>query len=173
MTSRQINCPAPLPEGPADARLAKLLVPTPYVVPEKKAAKRATGTRKSARRQEVSYPSSDGSEAHSSREDEEEEEETSPPPAGGEKKRKADLSGRPEGPRRGKPFLRTTPPTPTTAKRSGRTGPSPWRNRKYPDTRVIHSIRLLHSFPSCRIIYAAHPKTGSTRRRAAHWTRRT
>ena len=69
MTSRHINYPAPLPEGQADTRLAKLLVPAPYVVPEKKAAKKATGTRKSARRQEVSDPSSDGSEAHSSRED--------------------------------------------------------------------------------------------------------
>ena len=146
MTSGQINCPAPLPEGPADSHLTRLLVPAPYVVPEKKAAKKAAGTRKSARRPEVLDPSSGGSEAHSSREDEEEEEETSPPPAGGEKKRKAALSGRPEGPRRGKPFLRTTPPTPTTAERSGRPGPSPWINRKYLDTRVIHSIPTLHSF---------------------------
>ena len=106
MTSGQINCPAPLPEGPADARLAKLLVPAPYVVPEKKAAKKATGTRKSARRQEVSDPSSGGSEAHSSREDEEEEEETSPPPAGGEKKRKAAPTGEAEGSMKGK----TLPP---------------------------------------------------------------
>ena len=67
MTSGQINCPAPLPEGPADARLAKLLVPARYVVPEKKATK---GTRKSAPFQ-VSYDS----EADSSPEDEEEEEE--------------------------------------------------------------------------------------------------
>ena len=104
MTSGQINCPAPLPEGPADARLAKLLVPAPYVVPEKKAAKKATGTRKSARRQEVSDPSSDCPEAHSSCEDEEEEEETSPPPAGGEKKRKAALSGEAGGSKKGKPL---------------------------------------------------------------------
>ena len=102
MTSGQINCPAPLPEGPADARLAKLLVPAPYVVPEKKAAKKAAGTRKSARCQEVSDPSSGGSEAHSSREDEEEEEETSPPPAGGEKKRKDALSGEARGSKKGK-----------------------------------------------------------------------
>ena len=72
MTSGQVNYPAPLPEGPADAHLAKLLVSAPYVVPEKKAMKRATGTRKSARRQEVSDSSSDGPEAPSSREDEEE-----------------------------------------------------------------------------------------------------
>ena len=61
--------------------------------------------------------------------------------------------GRLKGPRRGRPFLRTTPPTPTTTKRSGRPGPSPWRNRKYPDTGVIHSIRLLHSFPLCRNMF--------------------
>ena len=102
MTFGQINYPAPLPEGPADARLAKLLVPAPYVVPEKKAVKKATGTRKSARRQEVSDPSSNGSEAHSFREDEKEEEETSPPPAGGEKKRKAALSGEAGGSKKGK-----------------------------------------------------------------------
>ena len=92
MTSGQINCPAPLPEGPADARLAKLLVPAPYVVPEKKAKKKATGTRKSARRPEVSDSPYDESEAHSSHEDKEEEEETPPPPAGEGKKRKAALS---------------------------------------------------------------------------------
>ena len=86
--------------------MAKLLVPAPYVVPEKKAAQKAMGTQKSARRQEVSDPSSDGSEAHSSREDEEEEEETSPPPAGGEKKRKAALSGEAGGSKKGK----TLPP---------------------------------------------------------------
>ena len=86
--------------------MAELLVPAPYVVPEKKATKKATGTRKSARRQEVSDPSSDGSEAHSSREDKEEEEETSPPPAGGEKKRKATLSGEARGSNKGK----TLPP---------------------------------------------------------------
>ena len=110
MTSGQINCPAPLPEGPADARLAKLLVPAPYVVPEKKATKKATGTRKSARLQEVSGSSSDDSKAHSSREDEEEEEETSPPPAGGEKKRKAALTGEAEGSKKG----RSLPPDNST-----------------------------------------------------------
>ena len=90
MTSGQVNCLAPLPEGPADARLAKLVVPAPYVVPEKKATKRATGTRKSARLQEVSDSPSDDSKAHSSHEDEEEEEETT---LGGGKKRKAAPTG--------------------------------------------------------------------------------
>ena len=90
-----------MPEDPADARLAKLLVPAPHVVPEKEGTKKATGPRKSARRQEVSGSSSDGSKAHSSREDEEEEEETSPPPAGREKKRKAALTGEAEGSKKG------------------------------------------------------------------------
>ena len=83
-----------------------MLVSAPYVVPEKKATKRATGTRKSARHQEVSGSSSDGSKAQSSREDEEEEEETSPPLAGGEKKRKVTLSGEARGSKKGK----TLPP---------------------------------------------------------------
>ena len=102
MTSGQINCPAPLPEGPADARLAKLLVPAPYVLPKKKAAKKAAGTRKSARRPEVSDSSSDESKTHSSHEDEEEEEETSPPPTGEGKKRNAAPTGEAEGSKKGK-----------------------------------------------------------------------
>ena len=71
-TYGQVNCPAPLPEDPADARLTGLLVPAPYVVPEKKAKKKATGTRRSSRRQVLSDSSSDDSEADSSHEDEEE-----------------------------------------------------------------------------------------------------
>ena len=125
MTSGQINCPTPLPEGPADTRLAKLLVPAPYVVPEKKGAKKATGTRKSARCQEVSDPSSDGSEAHSSCEDEEEEEETSPPPAGGEKKWKAALSGEAGGSKKGK----TLPPDYST---DADDGEEEWPSRAKP-----------------------------------------
>ena len=45
----QIECPAPLPEGPANALLAEMLTPAPYKVPEK--TKKAKGTRKSSRRQ--------------------------------------------------------------------------------------------------------------------------
>ena len=141
-----MNCPAPLPEGPADAHLVKLLVLAPHVVPEKRAKKKATGTRKSARRPEASDSSSDDSKAHSSHEDEEEEEETSPPPAGEGRKGRPPQLGRPKGPRRGKPFLRTTPPTPTMAERSGCPGPSPWPNRKYPDTRIIHGVPLFAQY---------------------------
>jgi len=101
LNSHPFNCPAPLPEDPAEACLTKLLVPAPHVVPEKK----ATGTRKSARRQEVSGSSSDGSKAHSSREDGEEEEETSPPPMGDGKKRKAAPNGEAGGSKKGKTLL--------------------------------------------------------------------
>ena len=123
----------------------KLLVPAPHVVPEKKAKKKATGTRKSSLRLVVSDSSPDDPEAHSASEDEEEEEEASPPPAGEERKERPPQLGRPEGPRRGRPFFRTTPPTPKTAERSGHPRPSPWQHRKYPDTRITHGVPLLHS----------------------------
>ena len=118
MTSGQINCPAPLPEGPADARLAKLMVPAPYVVPEKKANKKATGTRKSARRQEVSDSSPDNPKAPSASEDEEEEEEeeASPPPARGGKRRKTVPTGEAGGSKKGK----TLPPDYSTDADDGR-----------------------------------------------------
>ena len=104
--AERIQCPAPLPEEPAIPLLTKMLVPAPYQVPEKKAKKKATGTRKSSRHMVVSDSSSDESETHSSREDEEEEEETSPPPTGGGKKRKAAPTGEAGGSKKGK----TLPP---------------------------------------------------------------
>ena len=88
--------PAPMPEDPVNARLAGLLVPAPHMVPEKKAKKVATGTRKSSRNQ-----ASDDDE-DSSPEDEEEYS----LPEEGEKKRKASLIGEAEGSKRG----RTIPP---------------------------------------------------------------
>ena len=72
-----------MPEDPADARLAKLLVPAPHVVPEKKAKKKATGTRKGLRCKVVSDSSSEETEALSSNQNEEEEE-SPPPPTMGE-----------------------------------------------------------------------------------------
>ena len=86
--------PAPMPEEPVDARLARLLVPAPYVVPEKKAKKVATGNRKISRNQ-VS-----NDEAEPSPEDEEEEEDSLPEE--GEKKRKASPIGEAEGSKRGR-----------------------------------------------------------------------
>ena len=100
--SEQVNCPAPLPEDPADARLTGLLVPAPHVVPKKKAKKKAMGTRKSSRFQ---VSSDDDSEADSSHKGEEEKKEASPP-AGGGKKRKASPTREAEGSKKG----RTLPP---------------------------------------------------------------
>ena len=71
--AEQIICPAPIPENPVDARLARLLVPAPHVVPEKKAKKEATGARKSSR-----FQVSDDSGADSSLENEEEKEDSLP-----------------------------------------------------------------------------------------------
>ena len=96
--ARQLIIPAPMPEDLVDARLAGLLVPAPHVVPEKKAKKVATGTRKSSRNQ------ASDDEADSSPEDEEEEEDSLPEE--GEKKRKASPIGEAEGSKRG----RTIPP---------------------------------------------------------------
>ena len=99
----QSDCPAPLPEGPADALLAKMLTSAPYTVPEK--TKKAKGTRKSSRCQASSDSSSDDSVAHCSPEDEEEEEEDSPSPTGGDKKRKAAPTGEAGGSKKGRTLL--------------------------------------------------------------------
>ena len=101
----QIDCPAPFPEGPADALLAKMLTPAPYTVLEK--TKKAKGTRKSSRRQASSDSPSDDSAVHSSPEDEEEEEEEedAPPPTGGDRKRKAAPTGEAGGSKKGRTLL--------------------------------------------------------------------
>ena len=91
-----------MPEDPADARLTGLLAPAPHVVPEKKAKKKATGTRKSSRFQVLS---DDEPEADSSHKGEDEKQKASPP-AGGEKKRKASPTREAEGSKKGK----TLPP---------------------------------------------------------------
>ena len=74
-TAEQIDCPAPLPEDPADALLTEMLVPAPYKVPEKKAKKKALGIRKGLRRKVAPETSSEDDEAQSSPEEEEKEEE--------------------------------------------------------------------------------------------------
>ena len=78
VTAEQIDCPAPLLEGPATALLTEMLVPAPYKVPEKKAEKKAPGTRKGLRHKVVPDASSEDYEAHSSLEGEEEEERAAP-----------------------------------------------------------------------------------------------
>ena len=101
----QLNCPAPLPEDPADAHLTEMLTPAPYEVPVKKTKEKAAGTRKGLRRKVVSDSSPDDSDAHSSHEDEEEEEESSPPPTGRDMKRKAAPTGEAEGSKKGRTLL--------------------------------------------------------------------
>ena len=59
-----------------------MLAPAPYGALEKKAKKKATGTRKGLQRKVISDSSSENTEAHSSHENEEEEEESSPPSRG-------------------------------------------------------------------------------------------
>ena len=66
----RIDCPAPLPESPANDLLTKMLVPTPYKGPEKKVDKKAPGIRKGLRRTVVPEASSEDDEAHSSPEGE-------------------------------------------------------------------------------------------------------
>jgi len=94
--AKQIICPAPMPENPVDARLAGLLVPAPHVVPEKKAKKEATGTRKSSR-----FQVSDDSKADSSPEDKEKKKRASPP-AGEGKTRRASPMREAEGSKKGR-----------------------------------------------------------------------
>ena len=99
--SGQVDCPTALPEDPADARLTGLLAPAPHVVPEKKAKKKATGTRKSSRFQVLSDDESEADSSHQG-----EEEKKASPPAGGGKKRKAFPTREAEGSKKGK----TLPP---------------------------------------------------------------
>ena len=119
--AEQIDCPAPMPENPVDARLARLLVLAPHVVQEKKAKKEATGTRKSSR-----FQVSDDSEADSSPENEEEKEDSLPEE--GERKRKASPTREAEGSKRG----RTIPPDSSA---NINVGEEKWPSRARPPAR--------------------------------------
>ena len=116
--AEKIICPAPMPENPVDAHLARLLVPAPHVVPEKKSKKEAMGTRKSSR-----FQVSDNSEADSSPENEEEKEDSLPEE--GERKRKASPTGEAEGSKKGK----TPPPDYST---NADDGEEEWPHRAKP-----------------------------------------
>ena len=116
-----------MPEGPADARLAKLLVRAPHVVPEKKAKKKAMGTQRSSRRQVISDSSSDGFEAESSPEDEEEKEDSLLEE--GERKRKASPTGEAEGSKKGM----TIPPDSSA---NANVGDEEWPSRARPPARL-------------------------------------
>ena len=145
-TSEQIDCPAPLPEDPADALLTERRTPAPYEVSEKKIKKKATGTQKSSQRQVVSDSSSDNSETHSSRENEEKEDDSSPSQVGGDRKRMAAPTGEAGGSKKGRTLLPDCSTTAADGEDEWLLRASPWRSRKYSDTRVTHSILLLHCF---------------------------
>ena len=80
--AKRIQCAAPLPKELVILRLAKMLVPAPYTVPEKK----AKGAKSGPRRKGTPDVMSEHDEAHSSvpedndEEEEEEEEEKQPSP---------------------------------------------------------------------------------------------
>ena len=82
--AERIKCPAPLPEDLADPLLTRMLVPTPYQAPEKKAKKKGKEAKSGLRRKGTSDAMSEETEAHSSHEgdegEEEEEEESNSPP---------------------------------------------------------------------------------------------
>ena len=130
--AERINCPAPLPEGPEIPLLMKMLVSAPYQVPEKKAKKKAKGTRDGLRRKGASDAMSEDK-THSSavEDDDEEEEESNLPPDGGRKKRAAPQIWRRRRPRRGKAPSRIKPGGTSTAVRRDTRGASPRPHRKY------------------------------------------
>ena len=152
-----------------------MLVLAPYEAPEKKAKKKAAGTRKGLRRKVVSDSSSENTEVHSSHKNEEEEEEISPPPPklGERRKGRSPQPGRPKGPRREGPSFRTAPRRPPTATTSGCPGISPWRSRKYPDTIIILGMfRFVVSYHA-EHDHAVHPGPISTYlRQMILWARR-
>ena len=95
----RIHCQAPLPEDPTIPLLKRMLVPTPYHAPEKKAKKKGKEVRSGLRRKGTSDITSEDTEAlssHEGDEDEEEEEENNSPPPGGKEEK-----GRFRGPRGG------------------------------------------------------------------------
>ena len=105
MTAERIDFLAPLPEDPARALLMEMLVLAPYEAPEKKAKKKATGTRGGLRPKGTSDVASEDTETHSTAEDDEEEEEEEvrnfPLPEGG-KKRVASIDLEAEASKEGK-----------------------------------------------------------------------
>ena len=91
--AERIDCPAPLPEDPESELLTRMLFPAPYEVPEKKAKKTTTGTRKGLRHKGTLDVMSEDDEAHSSvpedNDEEEEEEDNNPSPQEKKKKKRA------------------------------------------------------------------------------------
>ena len=81
-----INCPAPLPEDQATPLLTKMLVPTLYQAPAKKAKKKGKETRGGLRHKGTSDAASEDYDTSSSHDKDLEEEERNSPPKGGRRK---------------------------------------------------------------------------------------
>ena len=77
--AERIQCPAPLPEEPAMPLLTRMLVPAPYQALEKKAKKKAKGTRDGLCRKGASDMTFEDTKTHSSTIEDKEEESYSPP----------------------------------------------------------------------------------------------
>ena len=106
--AERIHSSAALPEEPVIPLLAKMLVPAPYRLPEKKAKKKAKGAKGGPRRKgasdvtsedEVTISSADGDD------DDDEEEENNPPPNEGKKIRAASTNQEAEPSKKGKGSL--------------------------------------------------------------------
>ena len=104
--AERIKCPASLPEDPAIPLLTKMLVPTPYQAPEKKAKKKGKEDKSGLHRKGTSDVVSEDTEALSSHEgdddEQEEEEESNSPLKGGKKKRAASVDLEAEASKKGK-----------------------------------------------------------------------
>ena len=97
---------APLPKDPTITMLTRMLVPTPYQAPEKKAKKKGKDAKSGLRRKGTSDAVSGETEAPSSHEgdedEEEEEAESDSPLKGRKKKRAASVDPEAEASKRGK-----------------------------------------------------------------------
>ena len=101
--AKRIQCLDPLPKEPVIPRLAKMLVPAPYMVPAKKATGKAKGVRSGPRRKGASDTTSKEKTRSSVAEDDDDEEEKSESPSnGGKKKRAASTMLEAEAPKKGK-----------------------------------------------------------------------
>ena len=125
--AKRIQCPAPLPEEPIIQRLAKMLVPTPYKAPEKKAKKKAKGAKSGPRRKGASDRTSEDNETPSSaaKDDNEVEEESSSPPEGERRRGRPPQIWRWKRPRGGRSPLQITLSGTSTAARSDAPEASP------------------------------------------------
>ena len=119
--AERIKCPAPLPEEPAIPLLTKMLVPTPYKAPEKK----AKGAKSGPRRKGTLEVTSEDDESHSSVPEDNDEEEVEENNRG-----RLPRIWRRKRPRRGRASQRSTPRVTLTVVRNDAPALSPRLHRK-------------------------------------------